>query len=82
MQEVDLMTRSCSTNEERQRAKFAHRRSRPILLLIGALACCGCQAALPGGFVWSEDARIEKKAKADAFPSPADVGLTEPTSVP
>jgi hypothetical protein len=55
-------------------------------VLVGAAACCGCQAifpaALPGALAWSEDARIEKRAKADSFPSPADVGLTQPTSVP
>lgn len=54
--------------------------------LVGAVSCCGCQtmfpAALPGGLAWSENARIEKRAKADSFPSPADVGLTEPTPVP
>ena len=57
-----------------------------LAVCVGAAMCCGCQAmfpaAMPGGLAWSEDARIEKKAKADSFPSPADVGLTQPTSVP
>jgi hypothetical protein len=53
-------------------------------LAIGVVAACvGCQSALPGGaFALTEDARIAQRAKADSFPSPADVGLAEPTSVP
>jgi hypothetical protein len=37
---------------------------------------------LPGSMSWKEEAKIAKKAKSDTFPSPADVGLTAPTSVP
>jgi hypothetical protein len=65
----------------------AHRVTRHVgrwaSSLVAALAlaaCCGCQVlipdGLPGGFGLSEDARIAKQAKADSFPSPADVGLT------
>jgi hypothetical protein len=46
------------------------------LVLISA----GCQAIVPSAFggklALSEDARIAKQAKADSFPTPADVGLT------
>ncbi len=74
-------------------AKTGSRRSvaRPRVgaaILVAAMAACvGCQTLLPsalpgGGFALTEDARIAQKAKSDAFPSPADVGLTEPTSVP
>ncbi len=56
------------------------------LTLVAIAACGGCQAlvpnALPGGFALTEDARIEKQAKADSFPSPADVGLTPVAAKP
>ena len=44
------------------------------------LASVGCQAIVPSALgcklALSEDARIVKQAKADSFPTPADVGLT------
>lgn len=63
------------------RTNFAHRRRdrwTPLgILLLAAMA--GCQAIVPsalgGKLALSEDARIAKQAKADAFPSPSDVGL-------
>jgi hypothetical protein len=58
---------------------FWRGRGACALAAVVLAACGGCQAlvpnALPGGFALSEDARIEKQAKADSFPSPADVGL-------
>jgi hypothetical protein len=55
--------------------------------LVVALACSmGCQAFAPSGasglFADREEKRILKMAKADPFPSPADVGLDQPTAVP
>ena len=67
----------------RRRARF---RVGVALVAAATVACGGCQtlfpAALPGGLAFTEDARIAKRAKSDAFPSPADVGLSMPTSVP
>ncbi len=58
----------------------------PLIALVAALACTGCQSilptALPTSFALREDAKIAKQAKADGFPSPSDVGLTAPTAVP
>jgi hypothetical protein len=55
-----------------------------LLLTVAGLG--GCQSVFPTGLpsTWKvgEEARIAKQAKADSFPSPADVGLGEPTSVP
>jgi hypothetical protein len=58
---------------------------RRAVLILATLACCsGCQmlfpSALPGGLALTEDARIAKQARAESFPTPADVGL-EPTVV-
>jgi hypothetical protein len=62
------------------------RRRRPHLTALGMalviVASSGCQSMLPGSMSWKEEAKIAKKAKSDTFPSPADVGLTAPTSVP
>jgi hypothetical protein len=63
------------------------RRAAALFLLLGAaLTSGGCQnlftTALPNGIVLREDAKIKKLAEADQFPSPADVGLDEATSVP
>jgi hypothetical protein len=62
------------------------RRRRPHLTALGMalviVAASGCQATLPGGLSWNEEAKIAKRAQSDSFPSPADVGLTAPTSVP
>jgi hypothetical protein len=59
------------------------RRSGARLAWLGVaalLATAGCQAIVPsalgGKLALSEDARIVKQAKADSFPTPADVGLT------
>jgi hypothetical protein len=59
------------------------RRSRAWLECLGfaaLLAVSGCQAIVPsalgGKLALNEDARIAKQAKADSFPTPADVGLT------
>jgi hypothetical protein len=62
------------------------RRRRPHLTALGMalliVASSGCQATLPGSMSWNEESKIEKRAKSEKFPSPADVGLTAPTSVP
>jgi hypothetical protein len=66
------------------------RRRRPVGLVSWSsvavpalLACGGCQSlvtsALPGRFALGEDARIAKQARADSFPSPADVGIESAT---
>ena len=67
-------------------ATLPQRRRRGVLSwsalgLAALMACSGCQAlvpsALPSGLALGEDARIARQAKADSFPSPADVGLEE-----
>jgi hypothetical protein len=67
------------------RANF-FRRSRRALLAFAAVACAGCQAfapgALPGAFASRDEKAIVKLAEHDPFPSPGDVGLKQPTSVP
>jgi hypothetical protein len=56
------------------------------VLAASALACTGCQAfapgAVPGAFAARDEKQIVKLAKNDPFPSPADVGLDQPTPVP
>lgn len=56
------------------------------LVMITGVASVGCQTvfpgAAPGTFAMGEDRRIAKQAAAEKFPSPADVGLKTPTSVP
>jgi hypothetical protein len=37
---------------------------------------------MPGRFASRDEKQIVKLAEHDPFPSPADVGLKEPTSVP
>jgi hypothetical protein len=57
---------------------------RVVLFTLATLPLCGgCQtlfpSTLPGGLALTEDARIAKQARAESFPSPADVGLTPAT---
>lgn len=54
------------------------------LLVVGACAGCGniFRGAMPGSFARRDDQRIAKQAAAEKFPSPADVGLPPPSSVP
>ena len=58
----------------------------PVLLIIAAVACMGCQTAVPNDWPGMKSVREEQKilklAKRDPFPSPKDVGLDAPTSVP
>jgi hypothetical protein len=57
----------------------------PLAIIAGS-ASVGCQTvfpgAAPGSFALGEDRRIAKQAAAEKFPSPADVGIETPTSVP
>jgi hypothetical protein len=69
----------------RLRPPTRHRaRGRATITLGLLLAMSGCQAlvptALPTTFGLGENAKIAKQAKADSFPSPADVGLTTASS--
>jgi hypothetical protein len=61
-------------------------RAGACLLTLCGVACAGCQAivpsAVPGALAWREDAKIAAKAKAEGFPTPADVGLTSPNETP
>lgn len=61
-------------------------RSSAALAMVVGSASVGCQTffpgAAPGSFALGEDRRIAKQAAAEKFPSPADVGLKTPTSVP
>ena len=71
-------------------ANFRLRRMRRRLASVFALvvvgACIGCgsifRGAMPSSFARRDDQRIAKQAAAEKFPSPADVGLTTPSSVP
>ena len=55
-------------------------------LALGTGAWAGCQSFAPpditGLSLSKEEKQILKLAKADPFPSPADVGLDQPTSTP
>ena len=57
-----------------------------MALALGTGAWAGCQSFAPaditGLTVSKEEKQILKLAKADPFPSPADVGLELPTSTP
>ena len=57
-----------------------------MALALGTGAWAGCQSFAPaditGLAVSKEERQILKLAHADPFPSPADVGLEEPTSTP
>jgi hypothetical protein len=67
-----------SLDSSRQRRPRLGRYVR-FLLLIAAVACCGCQSvipsAMPRSFASRQEKKIAKLAAADPFPSPADVGL-------
>jgi hypothetical protein len=76
-----LRSTKCATRRGAQRGPSW----APGAIVAAALAACGgCQVLVPNGLprslAFSEDARIAKQAKADSFPTPADVGLA-PTSV-
>ena len=64
----------------------ARSRGAWLLLVVAAVACIGCQAVAPQDWSGLKSAREEQKilklAKRDPFPSPADVGLDSPTTVP
>jgi hypothetical protein len=53
---------------------------------LAAFACTGCQSfapgGLPGAFASRDEKEIVKLAQHDPFPSPADVGLKQPTPAP
>jgi hypothetical protein len=54
-----------------------------LALAVAAGAAAGCQSFVPGDLTASKgEKKILKLAKADPFPSPADVGLAQPTSTP
>lgn len=64
----------------------ARRGRAGIALILAVVACVGCQAAVPNDWAGMKSIREEQKilklAKRDPFPSPADVGLDSPTTVP
>ncbi len=73
--------------ENSQRGRRPARRFAcgPAVVGLGLLvATNGCQAlvpsALPTTFGLGDDTKIAKQAKADSFPSPADVGLATASS--
>jgi hypothetical protein len=51
-----------------------------------AVISVGCQAVAPGSLAAlttsGQEKKILKQAEVDPFPSPADVGLSAPTSTP
>jgi hypothetical protein len=77
---MESMTLLCALAIYRLRRRRPHLTALGLALVI--VASSGCQATLPGSMSWNEEAKIAKRAKSDTFPSPADVGLTAPTSVP
>jgi len=58
----------------------------PGVALLASVVAVGCQTAVPRDLAGMKSVREEQKivklAKRDPFPSPADVGLDAPTSVP
>jgi hypothetical protein len=67
------------------RSRLRYRAGVRATIGVGLLfAMSGCQAlvptALPTRFGLGEDAKIAKQAKAESFPSPADVGLATASS--
>lgn len=59
--------------------------SAMLLTLVAAISA-GCQAFAPGSLAAlttsGQEKKILKQAEVDPFPSPADVGLSAPTSTP
>jgi hypothetical protein len=57
-----------------------------LLLTLAATLSAGCQAFAPGSLAaltpLGQEKKILKQAEVDPFPSPADVGLSSPTSTP
>ena len=57
-----------------------------LALALASGAAAGCQSFAPGDLAGLTASKGEKKilklAKADPFPSPAEVGLEQPTSTP
>jgi hypothetical protein len=65
--------------------KYVHlvRRRAACVVMLAVAACGGCQNFAPSEFSRTrDDAKILKQAENDPFPSPADVGLDQPSTTP
>jgi hypothetical protein len=52
-------------------------------IVLSVMACAGCESFAPGNLASGhKEKRIMKEAENDPFPSPADVGLSQPIDTP